>query len=254
MNDTTPQSALREWRAHMVNPARAASLLGAAVVLTIMGPFNTGEVLRALPAFAYWATIVVTCYSIGFLAHEWARKWAQTLPMRIAIAAPLTSFWVLMVIYLLNGFGIGYWATGHDLVLVAANVIVIACVITIVFHIVEHSSDAPKQAVVPPTLLDRLPFDKRAPLVSISVEDHYVRIRTIKGEEMILLRLADAIREVGETAGLQVHRSHWIATAQVSSAARKGDGAVLTMSNGDDIPVSRANVAAIKEAGLLPRS
>ncbi len=86
------------------------------------------------------------------------------------------------------------------------------------------------------------------------MEDHYVRIRTTKDEDMILMRLADAIKEVGATSGLQVHRSHWVSLDQVTAATRKGDGALLNMSSGPDIPVSRANVAAIKEAGLLPRT
>jgi DNA-binding LytR/AlgR family response regulator len=69
---------------------------------------------------------------------------------------------------------------------------------------------------------------------------------------MILMRLADAIKEVGQTAGLQVHRSHWVAAAAVTSAKRTGDRAILTMSHGADIPVSRTYIPAIKEAGLLP--
>ena len=90
--------------------------------------------------------------------------------------------------------------------------------------------------------------------MALTVQDHYVNIRTTNGSELVLMRLADAIREVGDTKGLQVHRSHWIAVDQVTAASRKGDGAVLSMTQGDDIPVSRANVAKIREAGLLPRT
>ena len=52
--------------------------------------------------------------------------------------------------------------------------------------------------------------------------------------------------------GFQVHRSHWVSLAQVRSVRRDGARAVLTMSDGRDIPVSRSNIAAVKEAGLLP--
>jgi DNA-binding LytR/AlgR family response regulator len=90
-------------------------------------------------------------------------------------------------------------------------------------------------------------------LVALTVEDHYVRVRTTQAESMLLMRLSDAIREVGDTPGARVHRSHWVAFAQVRSAVRKGDRVLLTMVTGDQIPVSRANVARIKEAGLLPR-
>ena len=102
-------------------------------------------------------------------------------------------------------------------------------------------------------VLSRLPLDKRGRLICLSSEDHYTRVRTDKGEELILIRLADAIAEAAPMAGLRVHRSHWVASAQVTSATRKGDGATLTLSQGDDIPVSRFHMTAIRDAGLLPR-
>jgi DNA-binding LytR/AlgR family response regulator len=98
-----------------------------------------------------------------------------------------------------------------------------------------------------------LPLQKRAPLVALSVEDHYVRIRTTKGEAMILMQLGDAIREVGDTPGLQVHRSHWVALDQIRAVTRKGDGAIVSLRHGPDVPVSRANLPKLREAGLLPR-
>ncbi len=88
--------------------------------------------------------------------------------------------------------------------------------------------------------------------MSVPVEDHYVRIRTVAGEGMVLMRLDDATREVGDTRGLQVHRSHWVALDQVRAVTRRGDGAVLSMAHGPDIPVSRANPGRIRAAGLLP--
>ncbi len=257
MNNTAPQPALREWRAHMNQPARLASFLGAAAILTLVGPFETDEVMRAAPRFAYWGVIVALSYTVGYfgniLADRLAGKHASLLH-RVLIAAPLTAIGVLAVVYVLNGLAIGYWATGRELAIIAANVAIISSIITSIFYVADNSNAAATAQSAPPPLLDRLPFDKRAPLVSFSVEDHYVRIRTTKGEELVLMRLADAMREVGGTNGLHVHRSHWIATAHVTSATRKGDGATLSMAHGPDIPVSRANVSEIKEAGLLPRT
>jgi len=237
----------------MTAPVRLAIFAGIAVILTLMAPFNTGEVMRAVPRLAYWAFIVVTCYSVGYFCNEIAASLTKgkTMVLRALVAAPLTALGVLVIIYVLNGLAIGYWATGLSLAIIAGNVFVISSIITVVFHIAEHSDDpAP---IAPPALLDRLPFDKRGGLVALSVEDHYVRVRTTQGEEMILMRLADAIREVGATRGMQVHRSHWIALDNVTAVARKGDGAVVSLTHGADIPVSRANVPALKEAGLLPR-
>ena len=103
----------------------------------------------------------------------------------------------------------------------------------------------------PPRLLTRLPLAKRGPLLSLSVQDHYVEVVTTRGRELLLMRLSDAIAETEGCAGLQVHRSHWVALDQVQAAHRDGARAVLTLSDGREIPVSRTYVPAAKEAGLL---
>ena len=75
-------------------------------------------------------------------------------------------------------------------------------------------------------------------------------VRTTQGNALILLRLADAIAEAGET-GLQVHRSHWVAVDQVQQVTRKGDRAILTMSDASQIPVSRSFLPAARAAGVI---
>jgi DNA-binding LytR/AlgR family response regulator len=67
------------------------------------------------------------------------------------------------------------------------------------------------------------------------------------------MRLSDAIRETGDSLGAQVHRSHWAGFDHVARVERLGDRALLHMNTGDQIPVSRANLPKLKEAGLLPR-
>jgi len=242
----------------MSQPLRLACLLGAAAVLAIAGPFNTDETIpRALPRLAYWGAIVFLCYSAGFastlLTERLFGQGARGIKP-ILTDAVITASAVLGIILGLNVLCFGYWPTGLEFVILSANVVGISFVLSAVFFVADRQgTDTPDAAAQTPPILDRLPFDKRGALVALSVEDHYVRIRTTGGEEMILLRLSDAMREVGGTLGLQVHRSHWVALDQVTAAARKGDGAVLSLTHGPDIPVSRANVAKIKEAGLLPR-
>jgi hypothetical protein len=251
----------------MSQPARISALLGSAVILTLVAPFDTDTAMRPLPRLAYWLTLVLASYCAGFAASLLAARTApQSLPRRIAIAAPLTGLAVFAIVYLLNGLALGYWPTGTRLIPLAAKVLAIAAIVSTMIQVALASS-APAPAVTPPTampgtaaapqappaLLDRLPLDKRGSLVSLSVEDHYVRIRTTKGEALVLMRLADAIRETDPAAGTRVHRSHWVCFDQVKSARRDGDRAILGMTKGPDIPVSRTHVPKIKEAGLLPR-
>lgn len=237
----------------MAHPVRASALCGVAVILTLVAPFDTDAVMRPLPRLVYWLAVAWLTYGAGYVANGVAVRVApDRLVPRILIAGPLTALGVLAIVFSLNGLAIGSWALGRDLWGLGANVTGIAIVIATILQI-AHAPRPQHQDPQPPALLERVPLEKRGPLVSISVEDHYVRVRTTKGEAMILMRLGDAIRGVGDTPGRQVHRSHWAALDQIMAVTRKGDGALLRMSHGPDIPVSRTNLPRLREAGLLPR-
>ena len=158
---------------------------------------------------------------------------------------------------ILNLLAFGWMPGGAEWLRFVGVTFAIAAIITVGIATARRQLEAPPPRDKAPDpevsrILTRIAHDKRGPLVALSVEDHYVRVQTTKGEDLILMRLSDAIAEVGATPGAQVHRSHWVAFGQVSAARRQGDRAILTLSNGTDIPVSRPNLPRIKEAGLLP--
>ena len=99
-------------------------------------------------------------------------------------------------------------------------------------------------------LIDRLPPEKRGPVLYLTMHDHYVQVVTSKGSELVLLRFSDALQELGERDGLQIHRSHWVALDAVAGCRRDGDKMLLTMSDGTELPVSRTYRKAVRELGL----
>lgn len=243
-------------RRHFARPATLGTLLAVAAVLTIIAPFGTGEGMPPGLRALYWAAMVAATYATGFATDTLLRR---RLPHGAAqwITPPAIGLAVTVVVLALNllllgaaPFGAGW--LGDALTILALGVIASAGVQT-VWTAVERGQRTGVGAPERPAILDRLPLDKRGALVSLSVEDHYVRVRTMKGEELVLMRLSDAIREAAPEAGLRVHRSHWVATGAVSSARREGDRAVLGMATGGDIPVSRSHIPAVRAAGLLPR-
>lgn len=262
MSDDDPQSALREWRDHLFQPATLVTLVGIAAVLTLAGAFGTGALLRPLPRFVYWLGMAALTYSAGYLASDLVRRRLGARfarPALVALTALVTGAVVSLIVLLVNWIVFAWLPLGGEMVAFFATIFAVAGIISLVFDMLSHLFDAgtgPNATASPalPPILARLPVEKRGPLVALSVEDHYVRVQTGTGEEVVLMRLADAIRETGETAGMQVHRSHWIATGAVTAARRNGDGAILTLTTGAEVPVSRRYVAAILEAGLLPRS
>lgn len=102
----------------------------------------------------------------------------------------------------------------------------------------------------PARFLDRMPFKlKGAAIRAVQSEDHYLRIHTDRGSDLILMRLSDALVELEGLEGAQTHRSWWVARDAVRGVSR-GDGrATLTLDGGVEAPVSRRYAKALRDAG-----
>jgi DNA-binding LytR/AlgR family response regulator len=137
-----------------------------------------------------------------------------------------------------------------------AYVLVISLIVTTGAYVRDamiNKSEAPESGETPvTTFLDRLPVKFRtAELHAISSEDHYLRVHTSLGEELILMRLADAVRELSGADGLQVHRSWWVAKSGVTEEKRVDGRSLLVLPSGTEVPVSRSYRNKAKDAGLI---
>ncbi len=118
---------------------------------------------------------------------------------------------------------------------------------------VEAASPLPADTpLLPVTLTGRLsPKLKGETVLALEAEDHYVRIHTPAGSELVLLRLADAANEMGNTPGARTHRSWWVARSAVKAVNRNAGKTSLQLVNGLEVPVSRGYLAELREAGWL---
>lgn len=124
---------------------------------------------------------------------------------------------------------------------------------------IDVSDAAATETVVPtalsnsacrPTFLatTRLPPD--AEVLAITAEEHYVRVITDRGADLVRHRFAEAVAELAdETRGMQVHRSWWLRLDAVVKTVEKGRSLELTLCDGTVVPVS----FAFREAVLRSR-
>jgi len=103
-----------------------------------------------------------------------------------------------------------------------------------------------------PLFLHRVPKNLRQNLLAIQAQEHYINVHTAEGSELILYRFGDALMELNDTPGMQVHRSYWVAEGSVSSYERKNGQLLLTLSNGQKVPVSRSFIRDVEQSGFLP--
>lgn len=95
--------------------------------------------------------------------------------------------------------------------------------------------------------LSRLPNHLGSQLLHLQMEDHYLRATTAKGADLILIRFRDALNELADYDGLQVHRSWWVARDAVEKLSRQGRRLELLMIDGTRIPVSAGHRKAVEE-------
>ena len=86
-------------------------------------------------------------------------------------------------------------------------------------------------------------------LRALQAEDHYLRIHTDIGSALVLLRLRDAVTELGDGAGWQPHRSFWLAADAGGHVARRGQAWQIVLDTGLAVPVSKSAMPAMRAAG-----
>lgn len=275
MNDRQTPPALRE--AH-TGPgaadgyARRGGLLAlAALVLTVLGPFGTFQDFAFGPRLVYWfgliavgAALFETALRLGLryprlraghwrhllatailatAAAQTAVVWTVETLTRGAPAVSLGELFIYVLVVTLLVAPAPAWRElkARGLLAPPAAPPVVAA---------AAAAPAPR-----PAFYRRIPGQLTGDLLALEMEDHYLRIHTDGGSDLILLRLRDAVAELAGAGGLQVHRSFWVAAAAVTAARRGADGRmILILRNGMEIPVSRSRLATVRAAGWLGNS
>ncbi|MDY6924363.1 MAG: LytTR family DNA-binding domain-containing protein [Pseudomonadota bacterium] len=231
--------------------------LGAAALLALTGAFGTAGVPLWL-RFAYWAPLILAGALWGGLCSRMIgdrldpdeQPWLTVAAMSAAIAGP-----VVVLVWLFTGLvfeGLIYPVSRLAGFVGPVLVVTVALSAVNVFmgRAVPVQTHAGAGGIAPARFLDRLPPKLRgATLHAVQAEDHYLRLHTDRGSDLILMRLSDAVAELEGLEGARTHRSWWVARDAVREASR-GDGrAALTLEGGLVAPVSRRYARALREAG-----
>ncbi len=83
-------------------------------------------------------------------------------------------------------------------------------------------------------------------LISVSSQDHYVRIRSQDGEDMVRARLSDLIGQLDSQNGIQPHRSHWVSRQAVAGVVSRRGRKFLALHDGSEIPIARGRLGDVQ--------
>lgn len=264
MGDNALQLTLREMRSSLTQPAFVGIFVLVGLILGLSGPFGTFAYLSLGPRLVYWVVLVASAYVTGhffggFTVHLVQHRFRSTV-LAVIVGGIAAGMPVSIVVWAINAmtFGVLY-ADPADLVLQTVYCVIISIAVVAGFALFEsrvHTAGAGAgagEAAAPPRpkLLDRLAVQDRGQLLSLSVSDHYVEVVTDKGKTLLLMRLGDAIDEAAPVNGIQLHRSHWVALDAIRSARRHKGAAVVVLTDGRELPISRGRIEAAREAGIL---
>ncbi len=76
-------------------------------------------------------------------------------------------------------------------------------------------------------------------LMSVEAQEHYVQVVSTDESRMVLYRFSDVVRQLPESMGMQVHRSHWVAHSAVKQVVLQGQTMKLELNDKRFVPVSR---------------
>lgn len=229
------------------------------LVATLSGPFGTFEQLTVFPRAIYWAGMIALAIAGDFGIRA---AWPVATVRGQLVRRVTYIFLYCLILYAVNSmifegwYGVGFLLYGFGLV--AGIGVAIEVLVSLVFKALHQSTNIQDAGSVsddtgPPEFLHRLPYDKRGALIRIEAQDHYLNVVTDKGAELVLMRMSDAERELGDGLGLRVHRSHWVATAAIQTTRREKGRLLLVMSDNTEVSVSRSYLAAVKAAGFSPQ-
>lgn len=259
---TRPAARPPAWAVSILRGTVVALGLGA--LFAWLGVYGTTEI-PLVERWIYWSGLmalgILSAAVVNPLIFE---RWMKDTHTALQIAAvallisiPITLGLVLIEFAVDGSFGspVWWWTQYFYVVIVSAVLTTGGWAADRLFNPAPPAQPAPATSAPgqpAAALADRLPAKFRsAEIYAVSAEDHYLRVHTSAGETMILMRLADAIRELAALEGMQTHRSWWVARQGMADAA-KGDGKVtLKLKSGVEAPVSRTYLKAVKDAGWL---
>lgn len=233
-------------------------LVAIGIFLALIAPYTTGK-LPILPRLIYWIVCVVGGGAIGLKGERLIGSRMPPGWRRLVVAAATMTPPVALLV-LATGAAMGIQRIN---ILSAANmlwqVFVISLPVLAVRSLVwrEPVTIVETRTIVKtPVPMEEVAFRQRlssrrrtARLIAIEANDHYVRVHTDDGTELVTLRFADALIELAGAEGLQIHRSWWVANDAIETVRwRRGAGEARLVGN-LHAPVSRNHAPTLKAAG-----
>ncbi|MEM7440714.1 MAG: LytTR family transcriptional regulator DNA-binding domain-containing protein [Pseudomonadota bacterium] len=259
-NDTALSLTLRQLQGSLRSPLFWLVIVAAVGMTSMAGPYYTLERFSFPERLVYWGTTIILSAILmtflSILAHRLTEEREAPWMVIAAVAGMLGAVPVIGTLYLAEGFATGFatgWgdpAKAWQLLPYTVPSVVAVTVIVNAIIVYQQTPDAPPLSEAPTLsqLQRKLPHHLGHDIVCVQAQDHYVEVTTPNGSAMVLMRLGDAVVDLGSMQGMQVHRSWWISLAHIAEVIRGPNGPEARMTSGQVVPIGRSFRKAFQDA------
>jgi len=230
-------------------------LAAVGLIMGVLGPYRTLDVPPLLRTI-YWLLAVIGSGLAGIAVDATLGPRIRQFWARVAVVALVMTPPVTLYIYALNAWLLDLPRRWWLLPQLAWQVLVVALLLMALRALAWRRVVETRTLVVPPLPAAERAFRLRlsakrrtARLIAVEAEDHYVRVHTDSGSELVAMRFAEALGELALAHGYRLHRSWWAAADAIEAVKWKRGGGEARLAGGLTAPVSRSCAAALKAAG-----
>jgi hypothetical protein len=235
-----------------------AMLIAIGLLMGFLGPFASDRA-PVVGRYVYWMICMVGGGLIGVLIDEPLRLrvagiWRRVAATSVLMTAPV-SLLVLTTEHLLMGAPFDWLSYQRLLWQVWPISLAVMAVRALAWRrppvrVETLTIVAQPLPEAEANFRRRLSAKRRgARLIAVEAHDHYLKVHTDAGEELITLRFADALDELARAHGWRVHRSWWVAADAVEAVRWRRGAGEIRLAGGRIAPVSRTYAPVLKGAG-----
>jgi hypothetical protein len=223
------------------------------LVMAFLGPF--GSAIRPLvERLWYWAACMIGGGAIGIAIDELVRRRTGRFWVRLVAVSGLMTPPVTVLVVLINVATYG----GDVMRALSTDIWFQVFVVSFAAMALRQLAWAQPAPAAPPApaadpleaFRQRLSAKRRAAgLFAVEAEDHYLRVHTDAGSELITARFADALAELAAAPGFQTHRSWWVAAEAIEDVKWLRGRGEARLKCGLTVPISRSQAGVLKQAG-----
>lgn len=247
---------------HLPLPSLMTVLITLAIGLGVgyLGPFGSFQMPLG-QRLLYWVIMIGVGHVIFSLTEVLCQKWLANKNLHVYLNLIITSmigavFLSFFVDWMSHLFFDSSLSFPHSLVFYYPKVLILSLILNLFGHLLDLARAA-KPTMSPPqedddnNFIKRLPLQLGTQLICFSMEDHYLKVYTKRGDHMMLMRMKDALMELENYPGMQVHRSWWVALDAIKQVKKQSRKATLILDNEMEVPVSQKYLPQLKKHGLL---